>query len=57
MNIERSYLAKAEGMRRASTLIDLPPARAGLAAALLRAFDLPADESERQFADLLGKLC
>lgn len=57
MNIERSYLAKAEGMRRASTLIDLPPARAGLAAALRRAFDLPADESERQFADLLGKLC
>jgi len=44
-------------MRRISSLIDLPPAQAGLAAALRRAFDLPADENERQFAELLQKLC
>jgi hypothetical protein len=35
---------------------DLPPAQAGLAAALRRAFDLPPD-SERQFDELLNKLC
>ena len=44
-------------MRRVSSMFDLPPAQAGLAAALRRAFDLPADETERQFADLLAKLC
>ena len=44
-------------MRRSSGWIDLPPAQAGLAAALRRAFDLPADENERQFEHLLNKLC
>jgi hypothetical protein len=44
-------------MKRTSSWIDLPPARAGLAAALRRAFDLPSDETERQFGDLLQKLC
>lgn len=44
-------------MRRVSGWIDLPPAQAGLAAALRRAFDLPADETERQFGELLSKLC
>ena len=36
---------------------DLPPAQAGVAAALRRAFDLPADETERKFEELLAKLC
>ena len=44
-------------MKRVSSWIDLPPAQAGLAAALRRAFDVPADETERQFSELLNKLC
>ena len=44
-------------MKRAAGWTDLSPAQAGLAAALRRAFDVPADETERQFADLLRKLC
>ena len=44
-------------MKRVAAWIDLPPAQAGLAAALQRAFHLPADETERQFGDLLRKLC
>jgi len=44
-------------MRRVTSLIDLPPSQAGLAAALRRAFRVPADETERQFSELLGKLC
>ena len=35
---------------------DLPPTQAGLAAALRRAYTLPADETERQFEQLLQKL-
>ena len=57
MDIEQSFLSRTEGMRRASGWIDLPPAQAGLAAALRRAFDLPAEENEQQFAELLAKLC
>ena len=58
MDIEQSFLSRTEGtMKRVSGWIDLPPAQAGLAAALRRAFDLPADETERQFAELLNKLC
>jgi hypothetical protein len=57
MDIEESFLSRAEGtMRRSPGWIDLPPTQAGLAAALRRAFDLPADETERQFADLLSQL-
>jgi hypothetical protein len=57
MEVEQSFLSRTEGsMRRVSDWIDLPPAQAGLTAALRRAFDLPADESERQFADLLKRL-
>ena len=44
-------------MKRVSNWIDLPPAQVGLAAALRRAFDLPDDETDRQFEQLLGKLC
>lgn len=36
---------------------DLPPAQAGLAAALRRAFAMPADETARKFEELLGKIC
>jgi hypothetical protein len=58
MNIEKSFMLRTEGtMRQASSLIDLPPGRAGMAAALRRAFHPPADETERQFAELLSKLC
>ena len=57
MDVEQSFLSRTEGMRRSSSWTDLPPAQAGLAAALRRAFDLPVDETERQFADLLRKLC
>jgi len=44
-------------MKRVSSWIDLPPAQAGLAAALRRAYDLPANETEREFAELLRELC
>ena len=54
--MEQSFMARAEGGRRSATWSDLPPAQAGLAAALRRAFDVPADQTERQFADLLQKL-
>ena len=58
MNIEQSFMSRTQGtMKRVAAWIDLPPAQAGLAAALQRAFHLPADETERQFGDLLRKLC
>jgi len=58
MNIKQSFMSRTEGtMKRVSGWMDLPPGQAGLAAALQRAFHLPADETERQFADLLRKLC
>jgi hypothetical protein len=58
MEMEQSFPPRTDGtMRRTASWIDLPPARAGLAAALRRAFDLPADETERQFGELLQKLC
>jgi hypothetical protein len=57
MDIETSFMSRTEGtMRRVSGWYDLPPSQAGLAAALRRAFDLPCDESERQFAALLCKM-
>jgi hypothetical protein len=56
MDIEQSFLSRTEGMRQSASMFDLPPAQAGLAAALRRAFDLPADETERQFAELLSRL-
>jgi hypothetical protein len=44
-------------MFRSNGWSDLPPAQAGFAAALRRAFDLPRDETERQFTELLAKIC
>jgi hypothetical protein len=35
---------------------DLPPTQAGLAAALRRAFEMPADETARKFEELLHRL-
>jgi hypothetical protein len=35
---------------------DLPPTQAGLAAALRRAFKMPADESARAFDELLRQI-
>jgi hypothetical protein len=58
MDVEQSFLSRTDGsMRHVSSLIDLPPSQAGLAAALRRAFRLPADETERQFSELLSRLC
>ena len=57
MDIETSFLSRTEGtVKRVSSWLDLPPQQAGLAAALRRAFDLPADETERQFEQLLREL-
>ena len=35
---------------------DLPPSQAGIAAALRRAFEAPADETARKFEELLRRL-
>lgn len=57
MDIERSFMERTEGsIRQNISWRDLPPAQAGLAAALRRAYTLPADETERQFEQLLQKL-
>lgn len=56
--MERSFLLRTEdAVKQGSSLYDLPPAQAGLSAALRRAFALPPGETERQFEDLLRKLC
>lgn len=44
-------------MKHMPTWSDLPPAQAGLAAALRRAFKTPADDDARKFEELLEKLC
>jgi len=50
-------MARTEGsIRESISWRDLPPTQAGLAAALRRAYALPADETERQFEQLLQKL-
>lgn len=56
MDIERSFLQRTEDAVKQS-IYDLPPAQVGLSAALRRAFALPAGETERQFHELLQKLC
>jgi hypothetical protein len=58
MDIESHFMSRSDGrMFRALNGSDLPPAQAGVAAALRRAFDLPADETERKFEELLARLC
>ena len=57
MDIERSFFTRTEGaIRQTIGWRDVPPTQAGLAAALRRAYELPADETERQFEQLLQKL-
>jgi hypothetical protein len=57
MDFERSPMSRTEGtMRHTPIWNDLPPAQAGVAAALRRAFAPPCDETERQLQELLEKL-
>jgi hypothetical protein len=57
MDIERSFMTRTEGaIRQSLSWRDLPPTQAGLAAALRRAYTLPAEETERDFEQLLQKL-
>jgi hypothetical protein len=57
MDIERSFMSRTEGaIRQSLNWRELPPTQAGLAAALRRAYTLPADETDRQFEQLLEKL-
>ena len=59
MNVEREKVAAREfySMDRQVIRVDIPPAHAGITAALRRAFEAAAHEpSDRDFADLLRKL-
>ena len=57
MDIERSFMSRTEGaIRESISWRDLPPTQAGLAAALRRAYSLPAEDNGRQFEALLQKL-
>ena len=57
MDVERFLMSRSEGAIRPNIgWCDLPPTQAALAAALRRAYALPADETERQFEQLLQKL-
>jgi hypothetical protein len=57
MNFERPLQSRTNGsMARATSWTELPPCQAGLAAALRRAFAMPADETARKFDELLHRL-
>jgi hypothetical protein len=59
MKLERENVAAAEltAMDRQVIRVDVPPAHAGITAALRRAFEAAASEPcDRDFADLLRKL-
>jgi hypothetical protein len=59
MNTEHDLEAASEvtNMERRIIRVDLPPAHAGIMAALRRAFEAAASEpSDRDFADLLRRL-
>ena len=57
MDFERPPMSRTEGaMRHLPIWNDLPPAQAGVAAALRRAFVPPCDEPELQLQELLQKL-
>jgi len=43
-------------MTRISSWTDLPPCQAGVAAALRRAFTMPADETARKFDEILHRI-
>jgi hypothetical protein len=57
MQAERRSTATDINMDRRIIRVDIPPAHAGVTAALRRAFSpLPHDASERDFSDLLQRL-
>ena len=59
MKLERENVAASEldCMDRRVIRVDIPPAHAGITAALRRAFEAAASEpSDRDFAELLRKL-
>ncbi len=59
MKLERENVAASEfsAMDRRVIRVDIPPAYAGITAALRRAFEAAASEpSDRDFAELLRKL-
>jgi hypothetical protein len=57
MNIERPHASRTNGsMTYVASWTDLPPCQAGVAAALRRAFAMPADETARKFEDLLHRI-
>ena len=59
MKLEREnvLVSDVNGMDRMVIRVDLPPAHAGITAALRRAFEAAAHEPcDRDFADLLRKL-
>ncbi len=58
MNFKRPLGARTEdAMKRLISWSELPPAQAGLSAALRRAYAMPRDDRTREFEDLLSKLC
>jgi hypothetical protein len=57
MNVERPIARTEATMKHMLGWSDLPPTQAGLAAALRRAFDIPADEQAREFEKLLSRIC
>ena len=57
MDMERLTLSRTDGsMRYVPNWTDLLPTQAGLAAALRRAFEVPADETQRKFEELVRSL-
>jgi len=44
-------------MKRLVSWSELPPAQAGLSAALRRAYAMPQDDRTLEFEELLSKLC
>jgi hypothetical protein len=56
-NTKAAAVDKIDSMDRRIIRVELPPAHAGVTAALRRAFaSVPAGEEERQFQDLLARL-
>jgi hypothetical protein len=57
MDMERPISPRTDGsMHYMPNWTDLPPTQAGLAAALRRAFEVPADETQRKFEELVRSL-
>jgi hypothetical protein len=57
MDMERPTSSRTDGsMRYMPNWTDLSPTQAGLAAALRRAFEVPADETQRKFEELVRNL-